>query len=111
MTGLYRYGGTTVRVFEHYLETTLPDGQVVYATPSHDSESVARAHSLGYGGDVVAMTLDHDRLHALLCDALGLPESQSLRDSANGERTEAGQVEEEMVLAAQRLVNLSRRKA
>lgn len=103
----YEYGNTTVRVFESHVETTLPDGQVVYATPMHDEESVARAHSLGYEGDVVAMTLDHDRLHAALSHALGLPESPALRAAASGgPSTMVTGAEEDMVLAAQRLMNL-----
>jgi hypothetical protein len=107
--GIYRYGGSAVRVMQGWVETVLPDGTTIHAKPNHDSEDVARARALGYGGDVWRMTLDHDHMHVRLCHALGLRESPALRQASRGESSELAGVEEEMVLAAQRFVNLCRR--
>jgi hypothetical protein len=105
----FKYGGTWVLVRPGYVSTVLPDGATVVATPNHTPEDVERAHRLGYAGDVVAMTRDHDRFHALLAHALGLKESPALRDVANGATSEIGCAEEDMVLAAQRFLNMCRK--
>lgn len=107
---VHKYGGTWVLVQPERVETILPGGAVVVATPNRTAADVEMAHRLGYEGDVLAMTRDHDRFHALLSHALGFKESQALRDAANGVESEVGWAEEEMVLAAQRLVNLRRRE-
>lgn len=104
------FGHTCVKVQGDRVGTTLPDGTVIDALPNHGDEDVARAHSLGYGGDVLAMTRDHDRMHARLAHALGLKESPALRDAALARTTEIGDAEEAMVLAAQRFLNLCRRE-
>jgi hypothetical protein len=99
-----------VREAQAMVFVTLPDGARITAAPNHDPESIARAHELGYGGDVRAMTLDHDPLHVIVCHALGLPESPALRDAVNGVTTELGLAEEGVVLALQRFVNLCRER-
>lgn len=105
----FAYGGTTVEVMSGWVRTTLPDGTEVRAHPNYGHEDVARARSLGYQGDVWGMTLDHDRMHAQLATALGLKESPALRATALGQASELTGAEEEMVLAAQRFVNLCRK--
>lgn len=103
------HGGTTVTIGEGWVLTTLPDGTEVPAAPNHTPEDIARAHALGYDGDVWAMTRDHDRLHAQLALCLGLLESPALRAAATGQDTEITGAEEEVILAAQRFVNLCRK--
>lgn len=97
-----------------WVVTRYPDGTEVHAHPQHGPEDVARAEALGYGGDVHAMTLEHDPLHTRLCWALGLDGSPTLRgvarrllesDAAYGEIVRA---EEAMVLAAQRFLSIVR---
>lgn len=105
---MYGYGFTVVEIFDGWVRTTLPDGTEIHAHPRHGVEDVARAHSLGYAGDVWAMTRDHDRFHALLAHALDLEESPALRQSALGQESELAGAEEEVVLALQRFVNLCR---
>lgn len=106
--GLYRYGASQVRVMQGWVETVLPGGAVVAAHPNRTAEDFARARALGYQGDVWGMTLDHDHMHVLLCHALGLKESPALRQASRGESSELAGAEEQMVLAAQRFVNLCR---
>lgn len=96
-------------LFVDHVETTLPDGSVVKAYPNDTPEDVARAHELGYNGDVLAMTLNHDPLHVWLAQALGLYESPALRDAAEGTTSTLGEAEECVVLALQRYLNLLRR--
>lgn len=108
--GMYRYGGSQVRVMPGWVETVLPGGAVVAAHPNRTPEDFARARALGYQGDVWGMTLDHDHMHVRLCHALGLKESPALRQASRGESSELSGVEEEMVLAAQRFVNLCRKE-
>lgn len=103
----YRYGATLVEVFAGFVRTTLPDGAPVYAVPGETAEDVARAHALGYGGDVWAMTRDHDRFHAALAHAFGLPESPALRATVEGVQSELAGAEECAVLAIQRWLNMA----
>ena len=108
----YRYGDTTVEIFDGFVRTTLPDGSPVHAVPGESPEDMARAASLGYGEGtqaVLAMTYDHDRIHALLAHAFGLPESPALRQTLQGTQSELAGAEEAMVLAAQRWINLCKR--
>lgn len=101
----FRYGRTLVEVFDGWVRTTLPDGSELHAVPGETEEDVARAHSLGYGGDVWLMTRDHDRFHAMLAYALGLPESPALRNTAQGGGSMLlTDLEECAVLAIQRYV-------
>ena len=102
------FGQTHVQVIGSHVITTLPDGTKVTAAPNYTEADVEIAHKLGYGGDVEAMTREHDLTHAKLCHALGLDESPALRAAATGQDTEASGADERMVLAAQELVNLVR---
>lgn len=70
---------------------------------------MVRAWELGYGGDVEAMTLDHDPLHSRLAVALGLERSPTLWAVAHGLElsAELTAAEEAMVLAAQRFLRLA----
>jgi hypothetical protein len=105
----FAYGHTLVEVFAGgFVRTTLPDGTVIHAAPGDTPEDKARARSLGYEGDVWAMTRDHDRFHALLAHAFGLEESPALRATARGEQSELAGAEECAVLAIQRWANLCR---
>lgn len=108
--GIYRYGASQVRVMQGWIETVLPGGAVVHAHPNYGPEDHERARALGYQGDVWGMTLDHDHMHVRLCHALGLKESPALRQATRGESSELAGAEEEMVLAAQRFVNLCRKE-
>lgn len=110
---VHRYGGTTVEIFADFVRTTLPDGSPVYAVPGETDEDMARAAALGYGEGpqaVLAMTWDHDRFHALLAHAWGLPESPALRQTVEESRSELAGAEEAAVLAIQRWWNLCRRQ-
>lgn len=102
----HRYGAAVVEIFEDFVRTTLPGGAALIATPGTTPEDIARAHALGYGGDVWAMTRDHDRFHALLAHAFGLEESPALRQAVSGTHSELAGAEEEAVLAIQRWHNL-----
>lgn len=105
----FRYGRTTVEVFDGWVRTTLPDGTAVHAVPGDTEEDRARAVSLGYGGDVWLMTRDHDRFHSLLAYMLGLAESPAMRQTAAKQVSELAAAEEEAVLAVQRFVNECRK--
>lgn len=104
----YWCGETHVAVIGNHVLTVLPDGAKVTAAPNYDDASVRMAVKLGYGGDVEAMTREHDLLHAKLCHALGLDESPALRAAVTGQESEAAGADERMVLAAQELLNLTR---
>ena len=60
----------------------LRGGAIVTGAPQGSAEQEEIAERLGYGADMLAMVQDHDPLHVLLCDWLGLPDSQSLRCAA-----------------------------
>lgn len=78
-------------------------GRCVYGTPQRNAEQATTAVGLGYGEDVVTMVADHDPLHALLTDWLGLPESVALF----GGDAEVAAAEEAAVLAVQKLMRLA----
>lgn len=86
----------------------LPGGAVVEGRP-HDSDSYrATAERLGYGTDTRGMCRDHDPLHALLCDWLGLSTSHALRQAAGlDSNAELAAAEEEAALAVQRFMRLA----
>lgn len=92
--------------------TTFPDGIQLVAAPRMDSESVARARTLGYQGSdeeaVWAMCRDHDVLHTLLADAQGWDRSATLYGVAAGHPCDRrlASVEEAIVLLMQRLANV-----
>lgn len=93
--------GTRIVIGPSWTVVTLPDGREVHAHPNPDSPRMALA--LGFGGDVAALTRDHDPTHARLTDWLGLPYSLSLMAAAGGRAIdELTGLEEEAVLAVQR---------
>ena len=95
--------GTRIERGRGWCCVTLPNGKAVHARPDADSPRMAEA--LGYGADVDRMTHDHDALHALLTDWLGLPYSFSLMAAAGEPIDPALAAEEEAaVLALQRFV-------
>lgn len=97
--------GTVIEVTEGGSRVTLPDGTVIEGNPQPDDEYRDTAEWLGYGGDTLAMCRDHDPLHALLTDWLGLPASFSLRVAAGLDQPNAlAGLEEEAVLALQKFV-------
>lgn len=109
LLAVYYYGRTTVRVYHGWVETTLPDGTKVSAVGHTGPVDIARAHALGYGGDIWRMTREHDMLHAGLAELLGLHESPVLRSAvADSYDYELVAAEEAAVLAIQRFWNLCR---
>ena len=89
---------------------TLPSGEVVLGTP-HDTDAYrATARQLGYGDDTLAMCRDHDPLHALLAQWLGLEASYALRQAAgllHPADAEKAAAEETAVLAVQRFMRVA----
>jgi hypothetical protein len=71
---------TQIRIGDSWVVTRLPNGREVHAHP--DGESLRMAKELGYGEDVAALTRDHDLLHSIICDTLGLPYSPALMKQA-----------------------------
>lgn len=68
--------------------------------PIFDPGQLATARSLGYGRDVLAMVREHDAMHALLADWLGLPASLAIEVAAGRrEADELSRLEEAAVLA------------
>jgi hypothetical protein len=96
--------GTRVRIGSDWTLVTLPDGTEIYGEPEHGTGQAATARRLGYGGDVEAMCRDHDPLHAVLTDFLGLGRSYSLAFAAGvlpPEQKRLADLEEAAVLALQ----------
>lgn len=99
-----------------YVETLLPCGCTLVAEVTDTEEDRARAESLGYP-EPMYMHVEHDPIHLLLSLALGLKTSPALHYAQHGgvpgaetPQSELRQVEEEMVLAAQRFLNLARKQ-
>lgn len=78
----------------------LPDGHEVFGRPQGTPEQAQTALDLGYGEDVLAMVREHDPLHALLTDWLGLPYSFSLAEPYHW----LAPYEEAAVIATQRFL-------
>lgn len=98
--------GTVQRIYPTWVETDIPGLQTLHACPM--VEQGATAERLGYGGDIDAMTRDHDFLHCLLADSLGLDASFSLTLAAGGAADPAlAEAEEDAVLALQRFAKLA----
>ena len=86
---------------------TLADGSVVLGEP-HDTEDYRfTSYQLGYDGDILKMAQEHDSTHAWLCSALGLDNSQALRQAAGFPYDqEVAAAEENAVMSIQRLCRL-----
>lgn len=98
--------GDVIRIYRGRTEIVLLSGQVVPGEPEHTEDQAKTAAELGYGTDVERMVEDHDPLHALLCDWLGIGESYALRIAAGElpEDHELAYLEEDAVLAVQRFM-------
>lgn len=88
--------GTEVRVFKTWTEVVLPSGVLVSGVPEGNDRQDETAENLGYD-NALQMVLDHDPLHALLCDWLGLSTSFALENPDS----EIAWLEEKAVLAVQ----------
>lgn len=103
----------TILISDARVVTVLPDGRRVHAVPERNAEQAETANRLGYGDDVDAMTRDHDPLHSLLANWLGLDSSYSLRHAAGSladDEMHLAALEEDAVLAIQRLIQATTRK-
>lgn len=74
--------GTVQRIHDGWLETDIPGLPTLFAVSTPDQASIAAR--LGYGDDLATMNREHDQLHALVADWLGLPASFSLTMAAGG---------------------------
>lgn len=100
--------GTLIEIRRHGTRITLPGGQVVEGAPEDTNEYRLTAQRLGYFDDCLAMCRDHDPLHALLCDWLGLPDSFALRCAAGIDaESSMSAAEEDAVLAVQKFMRLA----
>jgi hypothetical protein len=98
---------TKILIKNGWVEITMPDGTTFNAVPEDNDSYRAMAQKLGYGTDTWAMCRDHDAMHAILADALGFPYSPALMGAAHKEPlNEVTGAEEDMVLAAQRFLQL-----
>lgn len=100
-----------IRIFDDHTEVTLPSGKVVTGYPHGNDHQAETARRLGYGDDALAMVLDHDLLHARLCEWLGLPASYVLRLAAGelpDELKHLADAEEEAVIAVQRFARMAK---
>lgn len=94
--------GTAIEIGQGCTLITLPSGAIVPGEPHDTDEYRGTAERLGYGADTLAMCRDHDPMHALLADWLGLT-SYSLRQAA-GEPVDPrlAALEEDAALAVQK---------
>jgi hypothetical protein len=107
--GEHRFGGTRVTLSSDGADVVLPNGDELEARPSCTGAAVLTAVKLGYDGNTRAMIREWCYLHAQLCHTLGLPESPTLSGLArNASVTALTRAESEMVVAAQRFLNLWR---
>jgi hypothetical protein len=103
MIAALRYGSVITVDDRGHTKITAPDCRTVHGAPQYNAEQAATARALGYGEDVAAMVADHDPLHALLADWIGLGESAALF----GGRPEVEAAEEAAVLAVQKYMRLA----
>ena len=102
---IVRLGSVTVETFDGYTITRFADGKEVHALHAEQPGQAETAKGLGYP-DAEAMNTEHDLAHSLLCYWLGLPESPTLRDVAEGKTaSDLHYLEEEAVMAIQRFAN------
>lgn len=102
---------TVIAIYPHadcpgslYFETRYADGACVPACGNTDEASVQHAHELGYAGDTVRMSLEHEILHTWLAVKQGRAYSPTLWHVAHDLKPERGLIrdEEAVVLAFQR---------
>lgn len=100
----------TVDIYEESVATFVYDEEgggrilVVYAKPNYSDEDRARCVALGYGEDMMAMTIDHEIGHLLLAHITGQRTSPVMLAVAAGHPLppEKAEPEEAAVLALQR---------
>ncbi len=103
---VFSIGSHEVEFWPDSTRVILGTGEEITAAPQTSDEYRANAEALGYGSDTDRMCREHDLLHAVLCEALGLPYSPTLKNVAGGQGpTDLTNYEEDMVLAAQRFLN------
>lgn len=109
MTQTFSFPGcVVVSTFETgYTETMYADGTCVPAVPQETAEYRQTAEQLGYGGDVAALSREHEVCHTLLSQWIGLSQSPTLWDVAHGTvtRWHIYWAEEDAVLNFQRMLN------
>lgn len=102
-----RIGTVTVEIEADRVVSTLMDGKRVEAEPHDTPDYAATAERLGYGADIAGLNRDHELVHHVLADALGLAESPVMRAVANGtwQSDPHGllRMEEDAAMAVQRL--------
>ena len=102
MTKARLRNGTRILLRPNGSVIQLPSGAMIRSRPRGEGDQAETAQRLGYEADVDSLCRDHDALHALLCDWLGLDTSYSL-SAAAGQRTDAelAEHEEAAVIAVQ----------
>jgi hypothetical protein len=81
--------GTLIEIRPASTRITLPSGETALGEAQHTESQRRTARQLGYGDDVLAMVRQHDPLHALLADWLGIEASYGIMagaDEARGSR-------------------------
>lgn len=98
-----RLAGSEIEIASWGVTTLYPDGLSVPAAPQDDATYRVRAESLGYGTDTMRLCQEHEVMHAIVAEWLGLEHSPTLRGVAEGSYWPHWQIEEAMVLAAQKM--------
>lgn len=102
---MIRIGACTVEIHPGWTETRFPDGRSVTALHTAQPGQDGTARRCGYRS-AEELNRDYDLTHSLLAAWLGLPWSPTLYDVARGiSGDELHAIEEEAVLAVQRLAN------
>lgn len=98
-----------IHTADQYLETVFDDGARLPAAANHGDEDEARAKALGYR-NTWQMSLEHELLHSILSEAMGLKYSPTLHAVATGEKIDQEEIdmEERLVLCVQKLLNDAR---
>lgn len=100
------FGGTTVAHEGPYTITTLPGGARIVAAVENTDAYRVTALRLCYGSDTLRMMREHEAGHAWLAHVIGLPESPTLRNVADGlGDTALTGLEEDAVCCIQRFAN------
>lgn len=106
----YTYGENEVYITDFGSRVVLADGREIIAAPEKTKEYEERARSLGYKSGL-AMCQDHDWMHCILANALGMKQSPALTRAADSlPINELAGAEEDAVLAIQRFLNLWRKE-
>ena len=102
------FGGTAVAHDGPYTITTLPGGARIVAAVENTDAYRVTALRLGYGSDTLRMMREHEAGHAWLAHVIGLPESPTLRNVADGlGDTALTGLEEDAVCAIQRFARMA----